>query len=154
MRGDKATPTAIRVLRMTGKKAEKLLRRQVATPGPLLEPPEWLTAEQREAWAYVIANAPRDVLKRIDKSIVAGFVVAEDLHRQASIEVARSGLLVKSPKQALQMQNPYLAIANRQFVLMQRAASELGFSPCSRARIEAGNTPAAPAGDWEDVATA
>jgi P27 family predicted phage terminase small subunit len=154
MRGDKAKPTGLRVLRMTGKEAEKLIRRQVSTPGPLADPPEWLTADQKAAWAYVIANAPRDILKRIDKSVVAGFVVAEDLHRQACLEISRSALLIKSPKQALPMQNPYLAIANRQFVLMQRAASELGFTPCSRARIEAGNPPAQQAGDWEDVASA
>ena len=153
MRGDKAKPTGIRILRMTGKAAEKLIRRQVKTPGPLTDPPDWLTAEQKKAWVYVIENAPREVLKRIDKSIVAGFVVAEDLHRQACLEIARSPLLVKVQSNHLPSE-PYLPIVNRQFVLMQRAASELGFSPSSRARIEAGNTPAAPAGDWEDVATA
>jgi hypothetical protein len=42
---------------------------------------------------------------------------------------------------------------NRQIVLMARFASELGFTPCSRARIDAGNVGAAPASDWEDVST-
>ena len=92
------------------------------------------------------------VLMHIDKSILAGFVVAEDLHRQACIELSHSALLIKSPTQSLPMQNPYLAIANRQFVLMQRAASELGFTPCSRARIEAGATHAPVASDWDDIA--
>ena len=152
MEAIKRTPTGIRVLRMTAKKAEKLIRRQVPTPGPLEEVPEWLTPEQRKGWAYAIENAPRNVLMHIDKSILAGFVVAEDLHRQACIELSHSALLIKSPTQALPMQNPYLAIANRQFVLMQRAASELGFTPCSRARIEAGATHAPVASDWDDIA--
>ena len=51
-------------------------------------------------------------------------------------------LLVKSPTQGLPLQNPYLPIVNRQMVLMTRVASELGFTPCSRARIDAGGAPA------------
>ena len=152
MRGKKA-PTALRVLRMTSKKAEKLLAKQVPTPGPLTDPPDWLTADQKADWQYAIQNAPREVLKRIDKAVLAGFIVAQDTHRRAAVAMASLQLLVKSPKLELPMQNPYLPIVNRQFVLMVRAASELGFTPCARARIDAGNVPMAPAGDWEDVST-
>jgi len=137
---------------MTAKRAEKLIQKRTPTPGPLNEPPDWLTAEQKTAWAYAIENAPRDILRRIDKSVLAGFIIAEDTHRKASISMQQSQLLVKSPKQELPMQNPYLAIINRQMVLIMRAASELGFTPCSRARIDAGKpAPSQTANDWEDV---
>lgn len=140
---------------MTGKKAEKLLRRVTPTTGPLAEPPEWLTDEQKKEWNYAIENAPREVLRKIDKTVLAGYIVAADTHRRASIAMQQAQLLVKSPKQNLPQQNPYLPIVNRQMVLMIRGASELGFTPCSRARIDAAKTLENPqGGDWEDVESA
>lgn len=149
--GPHMKPTELKILRMGSRQAERLVRKITPTPGPLDEAPDWLTPEQKLDWNYAIANAPRDVLKRIDKSILAGFVIAADTHRQASIEAARSGLLIRSPKQILPMQNPYLPIMNRQMMLMLRAAAELGFTPSARARIDAGNPPRPDMGDWEDV---
>src|SRR5262245_34177649 len=130
MRGDKPMPTELKVLRMTAKKAEKLIRKITPTPGPLIDPPDWLTADQKEEWRYTIENAPRSVLKRIDKTVLAGFIVAADTHRRACVAMAQTELLVKSPTQGLPLQNPYLPIVNRQMVLMVRAAGELGFTPC------------------------
>lgn len=153
MRGDKKTPTALRVLRMTSKKAEALLKTVTPTPGPLVDPPDWLTAEQQIEWNYAIENAPRDVLRRIDRAALACFIVAQDIHRRAVLLMQQTQLLVKSPKQDLPIQNPYLPIVNRQMVLMMRAASELGFTPCARARIDAGAPPRSTAHDWEDIAT-
>jgi P27 family predicted phage terminase small subunit len=151
MRGDKPKPAELKILRMTAAKAEKLARTITPTPGPLLDPPVWFTASQREAWQYAIDNAPRDVLKRIDQAALAGYIVAADLHRQATILLGNSQLLVRPSPTTLPQQNPYLPIINRQFVLMMRAATELGFTPCSRARIDAGKT-SQPAGNpWDEV---
>ena len=73
------------------------------------------------------------MLKRIDKSILAGFIVAADTHRQATLELQRTKLLVKSPT-GIPLQNPYLPIINRQYMLMLRAASELDSrQPAARA---------------------
>ena len=66
--------------------------------------------------------------------------------------MAQTELLVKSPTQGLPLQNPYLPIVNRQMVLMTRVASELGFTACSRARIDAGAVPTPGASDWDDIA--
>jgi phage terminase small subunit len=60
-------------------------------------------------------------------------------------------LLVMSPVQKIPIQNPYLPIVNRQMLLMLRAASELGFTPCSRARIDAASPPTSANGAWDDV---
>jgi len=151
MRGRKTIPTNLKVLRITAKKAEKLMRKVTATPGPLVDPPEWFEEGQKTAWHYAIENAPVQVLRRIDKSILAAFIFAEDLHRKACLAMQKEELLVSSPK-GYALQNPYLPIINRQTMLMLRAASELGFTPCSRARIDAGK-PAQPVmgSDWEDV---
>jgi P27 family predicted phage terminase small subunit len=101
---------------------------------------------------YAIENAPRGVLKRIDKTVLAGFIVAADTHRKASVAMAQTELLVKSPTQGLPLQNPYLPIVNRQAVLMTRIATELGFTPCSRSRLVAGAVPAPVASGWDDIA--
>lgn len=152
--GPHVKPVELKILRMGSKQADKLVRKITPTSGPLVDAPEWLTAEQKLDWQYAIENAPKDVLKRIDKSVLAGFIVAADTHRKASIEAGRSGLLIKSPTLGVPIQNPYLPIMNRQMMLMLRAASELGFTPSARARIDSGN-PARPSdlGDWEDVGT-
>lgn len=151
MTGRKRKPTPLKILSMTSKRAEKLVKKITPTPGPLVDPPEWFTPEQREAWAYAVDNAPRDVLKKIDKSVLVGFIVAEDTHRRASIFLQQSQLLVKSPIQGVPQQNPYLPIIKTSFVLMLRAASELGFTPCSRARIDAGQASPHYADDWSEV---
>lgn len=151
MTGRKAKPAALKVLRMTARRAEKLTKKITPTPGPLLEAPADLTAAQRADWDYVIANAPRGVLRRIDRMVLTGFILAVDVQRRAARAMADSQLLVKSPKQEVPMQNPYLPIFNKQNINILRIASELGFTPCSRARIDAGNPPAQEFGDWEDV---
>lgn len=148
--GVRKKPIDLKVLRMTGAKAARLLSKKTPTPGALVDPPEWFTPDQKADWEYAIENAPVNVLRRIDKAVLAGFIVAQDAHRRASIEIQRE-LVVASPKQSLPIQNAYLPIVNRQYLLMLKAANELGFSPTSRARIDAGNPAAAPAGEWEDV---
>ena len=74
---------------MTAKKAEKLVRKIAPTPWPLIDPPDWLTPEQKEEWRYAIENAPRNVLKKIDKAVLAGFIVAQDTHHKASVATRR-----------------------------------------------------------------
>ena len=66
------------------------------------------------------------MLKKIDKAVLAGFIVAQDTHRKATVAMAQTELLVKSPTQGLPLQNPYLPIVNRQMVLMTRVALEPG----------------------------
>ncbi len=67
------------------------------------------------------------------------WVVAEDLHRQATIAVGKFGLITKSPQKGDPMQNPYLPIINRQATIMMKAAAELGFTPSSRSRVSLGD---------------
>lgn len=155
MKGRHKTPTSIQILRTTATKAAKLAKRQIETPGELSEAPDWFDAPQKAEWAYAIENAPRNVLRRIDKAVLAAFIVAQDIHRRAVIASATAQLLIKSPKQELPMQNPYLPIINRQALLMARLSSELGFTPCSRARIESGGgVQGSRVSDWDEIATA
>lgn len=114
----------------------KVVREPFPEQTELLDAPDWLSDDQKTSWDYAIANAPSGLLKMIDKSALLSFVIAEDLHKQATKEVARLGLIVKSPTVGAPVQNPYLPIINKQSQIMIKAASQLGFTPTSRSRVK------------------
>ena len=134
MRGRKPTPTHLKLLR--GNPGKRAINTHEPKPaGDLFEAPEWMSDEQKAGWSYAIAWAPRHLLKMLDRSTLTAWVIAEDLHRQAAVQVQRYGLITKSPVKGEPMQNPYLAVINRQAQIMLKAASELGFTPASRSRV-------------------
>ena len=67
--------------------------------------------------------------------------MAEDLHRHATEQIARYGMLTKAPNTGVPMQSPYLPIVNKQAQIMLKAGAELGFTPTSRSRIHAPQQP-------------
>jgi len=134
MRGRKPKPTHLKLVE--GNAGKRPLNSAEPQPtGDLYAAPEWMTASQREGWAYAIAHAPLGLLKQLDRSVLTIWVVAEDLHRESAEKIARFGLLTKSPNAGLPLQSPYLAILNKQAQIMLKAAAELGFSPSSRTRV-------------------
>jgi P27 family predicted phage terminase small subunit len=114
---------------------------EVEAPGDLAEkpPPEWMTATQREFWTQTLAYAPKDILRRIDWTLFAGYVEVWD--RYVRLVQAQQRLdasldlpfLVKgSAGPAL---SPYLRACNQCLVLLARYSAELGFSPAARASL-------------------
>ena len=135
MRGRKPTPTHLKELHGNPSKLP-LNKREPRPEGELYAAPEWMSPSQREGWAYAITCSPHGLLKCLDRSVLAIWVVAEDLHREAAEKIAQFGLLTKSPNAGLPLQSPYLAILNKQAQIMLKAAAELGFSPSSRSRVQ------------------
>ena len=136
MRGRKPKPTLLHKLH--GKPGKRQLNAAEPMPrtGPLDEAPDWLTENQRTGWEFAIKNMPPGMLAKIDRGILAVWVIAEDLHRRAvESQNQAAGLLVKSTNGGPPQQSPFLAIINRQAGIMLKAAAELGFSPVSRPRI-------------------
>lgn len=151
MRGRKPVPTTLRVLH--GNPRDHALPKGEPKPtGDLAdEVPGGLTEGQMDSWAHVMAHAPPGLLKRLDRGVLFTWVVAEDLHRQAAAAQAKVGLLVRvktkatmGAKDGVAMASPYLNIINKQALIMMKAASELGFTPTSRARIHSGAQLASP----------
>jgi P27 family predicted phage terminase small subunit len=135
MRGRKPVPTKLKIVRGNpGKRA--LNHDEPIPPGDLAEPPDWLSASQKAGWNYAIENAPKGLLKCLDRSVLTAWVVAEDLHRRASEQVDKFGILTKAPNTGLAIQSPYLPVVNKQAAIMMKAAEQLGFSPVSRSRIQ------------------
>ncbi len=147
MRGVKPKPTALKVL--TGNPGRRPLNQREPKPkGALGEAPAWLTPGQREVWGEAVASAPRGLLTRLDASVLLVWVVAKELHREASEAVARFGMLSETPNTREPIQSPYLAIMNKQALIMLKAAAEMGFTPSSRSRV---SVDAGSVGDeWKD----
>lgn len=110
-----------------------------------MSPPAFLSDPQVVRWNYVIASSVPGLLKLLDRDVLAAWVVAADLHAQA---VRLQTELDKDNKMPLLakvggtlQQSPYLPIINRQAQIMKGLASELGFSPSARTRIDLGAAP-------------
>jgi phage terminase small subunit len=144
MQGRKPTPTVLFDLHGRPNKSRKPNPNEPMPEGNLHDPPEHLTDSQQAGWWYAIEHAPPGLLKMIDRSILVTWVVAEDTHRLATIGLAKTGLLIKSPTVGLPIQSPYLPIINRQAGVIKDAINELGFSPAARPRIGAANGHVAP----------
>lgn len=148
MRGRKPVPTVLKKIR--GNPSNTPINEREPMPvGDLVTAPEWMSEDQRAGWNYAIAHAPPGLLRIIDRSALAVWVVAEDLHVQACKFQARAGLLTRvgppppkaepgmpqEPDNRPLQQSPFLPIINKQAFLMLKAAAELGFTPASRSRV-------------------
>lgn len=137
MKGRKPKPTHLKLV--GGNPGKRALNKSEPKPkGRLSDAPDWMSSDQRAGWDYAIQHSPDGLLRLLDRSALTAWVIAEDLHRQASIAVGKFGLITKSPNKGEPMQNPYLPIINRQAQIMMKAAAELGFTPSSRSRIALG----------------
>lgn len=133
MRGRKPTATVIKLA--TGNPGKRALNHNEPKPaGDLKDPPAWLTKGQKEGWRYAIKNAPPGLLKRLDRSLMVAWVVAEDMHRRAARAIEKEGML--AIYESGPQQSPWVAILNKQAQIMMKAAADLGFSPSSRSRIQ------------------
>lgn len=132
--GRKPKPTGLKLV--SGNPGKRPLNKKEPRPrGNLYDPPDWLTESQRKGWEYAIECAPYGLLKRVDRSTLVAWVVAEDLHRQAVEKLNSGAMLIKTPN-GMPVQSPYLSIVNKQAQIMLKAASEMGFTPASRSRVE------------------
>lgn len=135
MRGRKPKPSFLRAIDGRASHSHKPNPEEPKPDGDITDPPADLSATQQKIWRYAIENAPTGMLKLIDTSVFKVWVVAEDTLERARAEVSRLGLLVKT-KDGNTVQNPYLAIQNKQAAIVMKAAAELGFSPTARPRVK------------------
>jgi P27 family predicted phage terminase small subunit len=135
MRGRRPVATHLKILR--GNPGKRAINKNEPLPvGDLVDPPEWLTESQKAGWNYAIENAPRGLLKKLDRSILVAWVVAEDIHRKAAAKVEQYGLIAKAPQTGTPIQSPWLPVLNKQAQILLRAAEQLGFTPSARSRVQ------------------
>ena len=128
MRGRKPVPTQLKVVR--GNPGKRALNKNEPQPvGELSDAPDWMSETQKAGWSYAIENAPQGLLKKLDRSVLTTWVVAEDFHRRAVEQVDKFGLLTKAPNTGLPIQSPYLPVVNKQALLMLKAGEQLVSHP-------------------------
>lgn len=137
MRGRKPKPSYLRVLDGNASHGAKPNGAEPQPVGDLEAhpPPAWMNDAQQDGWRYAMRHAPPGLLKRLDASVLTVWVCAEAIHSDAAQKVASLGSLLKA-KNGTPYQNPYLAIMNKQAVLMLKACAEMGFTPSSRSRVK------------------
>lgn len=152
---NRPTPTMLKIIR--GNPGCRPINKAEPRPvGDLKEPPAWMDPLMQEAWNYAIENAPPGLLKRLDAGALATWVAAHVTFQIAVMEVRKGGLLTRASKKegAGIIQNPFLAIQNKQAIIMLRAASEMGFTPSSRSRIMLGELMPTEGSVWDDIESA
>jgi P27 family predicted phage terminase small subunit len=143
-RGHKpCVPTALKRLRGTAQPCREEKRQFEPVPELDLasEPPPWLTDEQQASWRYAMVHAPRGLLKGTDRGPLVAWCVAESRHRtaamaQARIDHGKDWPLLQPGKDGRAVISPYVTIMERSELIMLRIASELGFTPASRPRLQ------------------
>ena len=140
MRGRKPKPSRLRLIE--GNPGRRPINQgEPVAPGALIDAPEWFSVQQRTIWDYAITNSPDGLLRRLDRDVLVAWCVACEMHKRAcqqqqKLDANTGAPMLTKTKDGNVIQSPYLPIINRQMLLMLKAASELGFSPVSRTRIE------------------
>lgn len=104
----------------------RLNKAEAVPKGELQDAPLVFDVDQRQVWNYVIDNAPRGLLKRLDAGLLQTWVVAHCLHDEAVKALQSSPRIIKSPN-GMPMQSPWLQILNKQAAIMLRVASDSDF---------------------------
>lgn len=149
MAGRKPVPLHLRLIEGNPKKPVKALKKLVPSDDNKPRLPHRADKDVQTIWKRVIRTAPAGLLKAIDGELLYQWCVARALFDRAEASLRKiNSLLVKTPNNHF-IQNPLLGILNRQQEIMKSLASEMGFSPTSRARLGIDEqTPAA--GDLDD----
>jgi len=133
MRGRIPKPTQLKVI--AGNPGKRPLNEKEPKPeGDLKDCPDWFNPQQRQVWDYAIENAPAGLLKKLDRSILVVWAVAEQVHREQTELLQNENAIFVSPLGKVSV-NPRVTIIDKQARLMMKACSEMGFTPASRTRI-------------------
>ena len=132
MRGRPPKPPILKLVTGTARS-----RGKAAAPGKqsaaLAVPPAYLTAAQGALWSYCLRHAAPGQIPATGLSLLAIYVVASDLHRQA-LALIGDELVVETVSGHFKP-HPAMAVLNTQAGIMLRAGAELGFSTAARGRM-------------------
>lgn len=132
-RGRKPKPSKVK--KLAGNPGKRKLKAAPAPVSVVPDCPGELNEDGREEWDRITRELlPLGLITRIDRAALALYCAAWSTWCEATNEIRKNGLCVKSPNGYL-IQNPYLAIANAAAKEMRGLLSELGLSPAARERL-------------------
>jgi P27 family predicted phage terminase small subunit len=99
--------------------------------------PPWLSTDQRKLWQDSIKHCPPGLLKSLDGAVFAQWIIAQDTVRLATMELNKVGIILNEGENV--KANPAFAVFAKASELQLRCASEMGFTPAARAKIDLGD---------------
>jgi P27 family predicted phage terminase small subunit len=157
-RGRKPKPVAVLKLEGTYDSSRHRRRQhEPATEGELadVDPPRWLTADQKRIWRQAVKDAPKGVLRRGDRHLFVSFVVAAArfetaARKQNEMDSASTAPFLMRGASGKAMLSPYLRVMREASAVLVQLGAELGFSPSARARLGQPGEPALSASTDDD----
>jgi P27 family predicted phage terminase small subunit len=135
--GRKPKPTAIK--RLAGNPGKRAWNHdEPMPPEDMPDCPGHLSDLAQEEWQR-IAGTLHDmgVPTAVDRAALAAYSQAYGRWAEAEEKLKDMPVMLKAPSGYVQ-QNPWLSVANKQLELMGRYMTELGITPASRSRVQAG----------------
>jgi P27 family predicted phage terminase small subunit len=142
MRGRKPKPTSVK--KLTGNPG----RRPLPDAEPKYAPsagdcPLWLSERAREEWQILSAELKTlGMLARVDAASLASYCQAVAAVEQAQVDIDKHGLVLSQYDgngNERRVKNPAWNVQKDAMLLIQKFASEYGFTPAARARVKAPN---------------
>jgi P27 family predicted phage terminase small subunit len=137
MRGRKPKPTALK--RRDGNPGKRGYNPdEPVLPEGLPDCPGHLSDLAREEWHRIAATLHgAGVLTTVDRAALAAYCQAWGRWVEAEEKLKDLPAMIRTPSGYVQ-QNPWLPVANKQLEIMGRYMAELGITPASRSRVQAG----------------
>jgi P27 family predicted phage terminase small subunit len=134
-RGPRPEPTALKILKGNpGRRPLNLAEPRPRQVAP--RPPSHLDPDARREWNRIIRELTRlGLATTLDRAALAGYCVAWSRWKMAEENIAKYGVVIKSPS-GYPIHSPYLSIANMALKQLHALLCEFGMSPASRTQIE------------------
>ena len=133
---------------LAGNPGGRPLNQSEPQPTGIPKCPAHLDKAAKQEWRRVSAELIKlGLLTTVDRAALAAYCQSYSRWITAEENLAKFGLVLKSPKSGFPITNPYVAVSNRALDQMRKFAVEFGLTPASRSRLSV--QPPAPADPFE-----
>lgn len=136
MTGRKHTPAVLHELR--GNPGKRPIPEQIDVDGDIDECPDWFTDEELAVWDHVVNNMPPQLLTILDKGTLVTHCIAVALHKEATLEMRKTGAVVISESSGTTKRSEWFMIQSKAAEIILKTSAEMGMTPASRTKVSAG----------------
>jgi P27 family predicted phage terminase small subunit len=98
-------------------------------------PDELRDARARDEWRRLVGALAAGHVTTVDRATLIGYCQKYAQWQTLEARLVEEGLVLVASRSKVSMPNPVLGMAHKAFVLVVKAAAELGITPSTRARI-------------------
>lgn len=139
MAGRRPKPTALK--KLSGNPGKRAINNAEPKPSGIPDCPDHLDDDAKAEWRRISAElSALGLLTIIDRAALSAYCQSWSRWMKAEANIAKHGLVVKSPKSGYPIQNPFVTVANTALDSMRKFLVEFGMTPASRARLQVSPT--------------